>query len=65
MNESPKLLRAEEVAARIGQGRTTVYALIKSGELESVKIGRSRRVTDGALIRYIERLEAASRREAS
>ena len=34
-------------------GKTTTYYLIRSGELESFRIGRSIRVTDEALNKYI------------
>ena len=36
--------RIEEVAQRLSCGRTTVYGLLNSGELRSVKLGNSRRV---------------------
>ena len=39
-------------------GRTRIWALIASGEIESVRIGRSRRIPTEAIDRYIERLRA-------
>lgn len=39
-----------------GIGRTTLFALIGSGELESIKIGRRRYVPVKALTDYLERL---------
>lgn len=50
------LLRVEEVAELLDVGRTTVYALIKCGDLHSVKIGGSRRVPSTALQNYLDRL---------
>ena len=50
------LFTPEHAAARLDVGRTTVYALMASGELQSVKIGRSRRVPAAALEEYVERL---------
>lgn len=38
------MLTAEQAADALGIGRTTVYALIKSGELRSLLIGRLRRI---------------------
>lgn len=38
------LLRPEEVATALGVGRSTVYALLRSGELPTIHIGRSLRV---------------------
>ena len=52
------LLKVEEAAIRLGLGRTIVWGLVASGELESVKIGRSRRVPVEALNAYVERLRA-------
>jgi len=43
--EQQLLLTPEQAAAVLTIGRTRVYALIASGALASVKIGRSRRVT--------------------
>jgi len=37
-----------------------VWALVKSGELESVKIGRARLVTRTAIQQYLERLGGAA-----
>ena len=50
------LLAPERAADQLGVVRTTVYAFIASGDLESVKIGRSRRIPVDALVAYVERL---------
>lgn len=52
------LYQTDEVADLLGVGRTTAKALIKSGELRSVLIGRCRRVPDDALHEYVHRLDA-------
>lgn len=46
-------LTVEEAARRLGIGRTTMYALIASGEVSSVLIGRLRRVPAEALAAYL------------
>ncbi|BBC95034.1 DNA-binding protein [Streptomyces rochei] len=46
-------LTVEEAARRLGVGRTTMYALIASGEVQSVRIGRLRRVPADALTVYL------------
>ncbi|OKA13296.1 hypothetical protein BS618_19765 [Rhodococcus erythropolis] len=48
------------VQVRLCVGRTKVFKLIESGELRSVKIGKSRRVSESALREYIEGLEASA-----
>jgi excisionase family DNA binding protein len=49
-----------EGAWRIGVGRTSMYALIDSGEIPTVRIGRRRLVTEAALVEYLERLQIAA-----
>jgi excisionase family DNA binding protein len=53
------LLRPEEAAQALGVSRTTVFELIRSGALRSVKIGAARRVSATALADYVAALEAA------
>jgi excisionase family DNA binding protein len=52
------LLRPEEVAEALSIGRSTVFALMRSGELRSVKIGKSRRVPVDAVTEYVAGLSA-------
>jgi excisionase family DNA binding protein len=51
------LLTPEEAARALRVGRTTVYALMKIGELHAVYIGRSCRLPVAELERYVSRLE--------
>src|SRR3978361_285513 len=55
-NES-LLLTPEEAARLLRIGRTTVYALIKAGDLRTVHIGRSCRLARAELERYANRLQ--------
>jgi excisionase family DNA binding protein len=48
----------EEAAERLHIGKTKTYALVKSGELESVLIGRLRRIHIDAVSAYAARLTA-------
>ncbi|PXY34221.1 excisionase [Prauserella coralliicola] len=50
------MLTAEEAADRLGIGRTLMYRLIRNGEVESVRIGRLRRVPASAVQDYATRL---------
>jgi excisionase family DNA binding protein len=55
------LLTPEEAARVLRVGRTTVFALMKTGELRAVYIGRSCRLPVAELERYVSRLEALRR----
>jgi excisionase family DNA binding protein len=48
-----KLLTIGEVCERTGLGRTLVYRLVSTGELPSIKVGRTRRVPVAALDAFI------------
>ena len=50
------VLTIEEAAERLGIGRTLMYSLVASGEVESVQIGRLRRVPTEALDDFLARL---------
>jgi excisionase family DNA binding protein len=52
------LLTVEEAAERLSIGRTRVYALVRCGKLESVTIGRSRRVPLEALQPFVDSLRS-------
>lgn len=53
----PLLLTEDQARVVLGGiGRTTFFALLKSGELRSVKINRRLFVTMDALRRYVDRL---------
>jgi excisionase family DNA binding protein len=54
------LLRVEEAALRLGIGRTSMYRLVMSGEVESVLIGGLRRVPAPCLEEYVDRLRHRS-----
>lgn len=51
------LLTPEEAARALRVGRTTVYALMKIGELRPVYIGRSCRLPVAELERYVSHLQ--------
>jgi excisionase family DNA binding protein len=54
----PLLLTPKEAATVLRVGRTTVYALMKSGDLHAVHIGRSCRLSLAELKRYVDHLDA-------
>lgn len=52
------LLKPEEAAEVLGIGRSKLYELLAAGEIESVRIGASRRVPMKGLHDFVERLRA-------
>jgi excisionase family DNA binding protein len=52
------LLRPEEVAQALNVGRSTVFELMRTGELRSVKIGALRRVPTDAVTEFLDGLGA-------
>lgn len=59
--DTVELLSIEQVAERLSLGRTVTYALIMSGEIESVKVKSRRLIPSPAIDHYIERLRAETR----
>jgi excisionase family DNA binding protein len=53
---TPLVLTIEQAAQRLGIGRTLMYALVTSGEIESVTIGRLRRIPAECITEYVNRL---------
>ncbi len=49
-----KLLIAQDVAAALNMGLSTVYQLVERGELPSIRIGRSVRIRPEDLEKFIE-----------
>lgn len=52
-----RLWPVESVMERLSLGRSTVFALIASGDLRSVKVGRRRLVSEAAITEYIARID--------
>ena len=50
------LLSPEEAAEALGVGRSRVYDLMRTRQLLSVRIGKSRRVPVAEIHAYVERL---------
>jgi excisionase family DNA binding protein len=51
------LLTPEQAAEVLSIGRTRLYQLVATGQLPSVKLGASRRITRQSLERYVASLE--------
>jgi excisionase family DNA binding protein len=52
-----QLLDVDQVAARLNVGRSTVFNLMSSSKLRSVKIGQRRLVSEASLAEFIEGLD--------
>lgn len=52
------LYRPKEAASVLGISRDKLYDLMRAGRINSVKDGRARFITAGALAAYVDRLEA-------
>jgi excisionase family DNA binding protein len=50
----PLVVTPEEAAQILRVGRTKIYALMARGELQSVRIGKSRRIPYAAIEAFIE-----------
>ena len=59
------VLTVEEAAECLGIGRTLMYALVMAREVESVQIGRLRRIPVDALDMYVARLRSGAYRPKS
>jgi excisionase family DNA binding protein len=62
--DTPQLLYSPEEGARaLGLSRSRIFVLLSRGEIESVQIGRARRIPAEALEQYVARLrnEGAAR----
>ena len=53
----PVMFDMKTVSRILSVSRSTVYQLLKSGELKAVRVGRVRRVSQNQLVEYIMRLE--------
>ena len=58
------MYRPAEAAHVLGIGRTRVFALIKSGRLQSIKLGSARFITADALRAFVRDLEQESTSQA-
>lgn len=51
----PICVRVNDAARMIGVGRTKLYELIAAGEVETVKLGKSTRITTASLYNLVRR----------
>ena len=51
----PICVKINDAARMIGVGRTKLYELIASGEIEAIKLGKSTRITTTSLHKLVRR----------
>lgn len=54
-DDLPEFLTAEEIRTYLRLGRSTIYELLRRGELPHVRFGRAIRVPKAALARYLSK----------
>jgi excisionase family DNA binding protein len=57
----PLLVSVEDAAGLLGIGRTTLYELIRQGDVRPIRIGRCVRIPQRELEAFVERLVGESR----
>jgi excisionase family DNA binding protein len=57
--------KVADMADVVGISRTAAYQLVRSGEISSVKILGATRVPRGAILKFIEEMEASASRAQS
>jgi excisionase family DNA binding protein len=63
MNMEPIAMSVNSAAQTLGIGRTSVYALLKQGRLDAIKIGRRTLLTTASIrkLAHVEHSQAARR----
>ena len=54
LSEYPDVLTPEDVMHFLSIGRNTVYNILKTGELSSVKVGKQYRIPKKFMIQYLD-----------
>lgn len=52
-NDLPLVLSVPELAKVLGIGRNAAYALVNSGEIRSIRIGKNIRIPQSALMDFL------------
>lgn len=53
LNNYPPVLCVRQVAEILAVSLNTAYALVRSGQIHSIRVGRSYRITLDAVIKYL------------
>ena len=55
-NDFPLVLKVEELMSILSIGRNTVYELVRSGQISSIRIGRIYRIPRASLEEYLQKM---------
>jgi excisionase family DNA binding protein len=64
-HQEPDLLTVEQTAQKMNIGRTTVYGLLRDGELPRVRIGHLVRIPASAVREWIDRQTEETKRPSA
>jgi len=53
IDDLPLVLRVEDLMPILDIGRNTAYALVRSGQIRSIKVGRQIRIPRNAVIEFL------------
>ena len=53
LEDYPDVLTPEELQSFLAVGRSTIYSLLKSGDLHSIRIGRQYRIPKQYILQYL------------
>ena len=56
----PLLLTIHDLASLLRIGRNAAYQLVKDGDIQSIRIGRSIRIPRNALVQFVENTQQSS-----
>lgn len=59
LEELPLILKVDDLMPILGIGRNTAYALVRSGQIRSIRIGRNIRVPRDAVAEFLASYGAA------
>ena len=54
LEELPLTLKVDDLMPILGIGRNTAYALVRSGQIRSIRVGRQLRIPRDALIDFLK-----------
>lgn len=54
ISDLPAVCSVRELAAYLGVGKNTAYDLVKSGQIQAVRVGRQYRIRKEAVLEYLE-----------